>query len=138
MSTQIEPSARAVSLPHRRTGAAEATSLSRDFGDALRSAMRQYVESMGGVPMMYQIGALAVQPVGSRIRVDGGAESCTVTALFPGIQVRAIARSPGGWFALVPTPGFRADGSAVLCSPGSPAPREALPEWLGSTPPVLL
>jgi hypothetical protein len=137
MSTTIESPVRSFSMP-RRDDEAGASSLSRDFGQALRSVMRAHVESLGGVPMMYQVGALAVQPQGSRIRVDGAPESCTVTALFPGIQVRAMANSPGGWFALVPTPGFRAEGSAVVCSPGAAAPRDAFPEWLGAAPPVLL
>jgi len=137
MSTTFEPAAPAYSLPHRG-GDAAASSLSRDFGQALRAAMRAHVESLGGVPMMYQVGALSVQPQGSRIRVDGAPESCTVTALFPGIQVRAFANSPGGWFAQVPAHGYRAEGSAVICSPGASAPRDAFPEWLGSAPPVLL
>lgn len=94
-----------------------AASVSDDFGRALRAAMRDYVVSLGGTPMMYQIGGLSVEPVGrTRVRVDGSQESCMVTALFPGVQVRAFSNSPGGWFTQTPTPGFRAQGTAVVCS----------------------
>lgn len=137
MSTTIESPSLAYPTPHRGSDSS-AASLTRDFGQALRAAMRAHVEALGGVPMMYQVGALSVQPQGSRIRVDGAPGSCTVTALFPGIQVRAFANTPGGWFAQVPTHGYRAEGSAVVCSPGTPAPRDSFPEWLGAAPPVLL
>jgi hypothetical protein len=137
MSTQMETSARATRLPRRRTGAA-AASTNDEIGRALRAAMRAYVISMGGTPMMYQIGALNVEPLrAGRMRVDGGLESCMVTALFPGVQVRAFSNSPGAWFTQTPTPGFRPEGTAVICgtargarSAAAPARQAALPALL--------
>lgn len=115
MSTLIESRIHA-SRPIRRAAGA-AASVSDDFGRALRAAMRDYVVSLGGTPMMYQVGGLSVEPVGrTRVRVDGGHDSCMVTALFPGVQVRAISNSPGGWFSQVATAGFRPQGTSVVCS----------------------
>lgn len=113
MSTMIESPLRASFLAHRTPATA---SVGDDFGRALRAAMRAHVAALGGTPMMYQVGDLAVEPVGrGQVRVDGGLESCMVTALFPGVQVRAISNSPGGWFSQTPTPGYRPQGTAVLC-----------------------
>lgn len=118
----IASAARPVSRPTQRRSAAAAT-LSRDFGRALRVAMRTHIISLGGVPMMYQVEGLAVAPApGSRMRVDGGVGTCTVTALFPGVQVRAYSDSPGGWFARTPIAGFRVEGTAVVCSAGAVVP----------------
>ncbi|HEU4559463.1 MAG TPA: hypothetical protein VFS20_16510 [Longimicrobium sp.] len=115
MSTMIESRSHASRPTRRATGAA--ASVSDDFGRALRAAMRAYVVSLGGTPMMYQISGLAVEPVGrTRVRVDGGHESCMVTALFPGVQVRAFSNSPGGWFSQVATAGYRPQGTSVVCS----------------------
>jgi len=135
MSTVIESPIRGPRASRNREGAA--TSLSRDFGKALRASMRAHVVAQGGVPMTYQIGALTVQPLGARIRVDGEAESCTVTALFPGVKVRSFSNSPGGWFAQAPAAGYRVDGSAVVCSTGADA-RDAMPSANGAVPLALL
>ena len=114
MSTMIERPTRPSLLPHR--GTIPTASVSDDFGRALRAAMRAHVVALGGVPMMYQVTGLAVEPLGGgRVRVDGGLDSCMVTALFPGVRVRAISNSPGGWFAQSPTAGYRPEGTAVLC-----------------------
>jgi len=139
MSTQIDSPARATRLPRRRNGVA-ATSANDEIGRALRAAMRAYVLSLGGTPMMYQIGSLSLEPLrAGRVRVDGGLESCMVTALFPGVQVRAFSNSPGGWFSQTPTAGYRPEGTAVICGGAregraakSPAasPRAALPALL--------
>ena len=115
MSTIIE-SRNHASRPLGRSPGSAAT-VNDDFGRALRAAMRAYVVSLGGTPMMYQIGGLTVEPVGrTRVRVDGGLESCMVTALFPGVKVRAFSNSPGGWFSQAATPGFRPQGTSVVCS----------------------
>lgn len=139
MSTQIETSARATRLPRRRAGTA-ATSANDEIGRALRAAMRAYVLSLGGTPMMYRIGALSLEPVrAGRVRVDGGLESCMVTALFPGVQVRAFSNSPGGWFSQTPTAGYRPEGTSVICAtarggraakPAGASTRAALPALL--------
>ncbi|HEX6751475.1 MAG TPA: hypothetical protein VF092_29555 [Longimicrobium sp.] len=118
----FESPVRGPRAPRNRDGAA--TTLSRDFGRALRAAMRAHVVALGGVPMTYQLGALTVQPLGPRIRVDGEAQSCTVTALFPGVKVRSFSNSPGGWFAQQPAPGYRVDGTAVVCTTGADAREE--------------
>ncbi|HYH80724.1 MAG TPA: hypothetical protein VEX86_13055 [Longimicrobium sp.] len=134
MSTQIESPARGTFLPRRRTGAA-ATTVSDDIGRALRAAMRAYVLSLGGTPMMYRIGALSVEPLrGGRVRVDGGLEACMVTALFPGVRVRAFSNSPGGWFSQTPMTGYRPEGTAAICASSRKAagqnPRGGLPSLL--------
>jgi hypothetical protein len=129
MSTQIDSPARGTFLSHRRTGAASAP-VSDDVGRSLRAAMRAYVLSLGGTPMMYRIESLSVEPLrGGRVRVDGGLESCMVTALFPGVRVRAFSNSPGGWFAQAPMTGYRCEGTAVICAPSrkSGAARGGLP-----------
>jgi hypothetical protein len=131
----IASAARPSSRPTRRSAAA--TNLSRDFGRALRVAMRTHIISLGGVPMMYQVEGLTVEPAsGSRMRVDGGVGTCTVTALFPGVQVRAYSDSPGGWFARIPISGFRAEGTAVVCSAGAIVPE--MIETPSSSIPALL
>ena len=115
MSTTIEPRNDASRSIRRAHGAA--ASVTDDFGRALRAAMRAYVVSLGGTPMMYQVNGLAVEPVGRiRVRVDGGLESCMVTAMFPGVKMRAFSNSPGGWFSQVPTAGYRPQGTSVVCS----------------------
>lgn len=115
MSSMIEFRNHA-SRPFRRSQGAAAT-VGDDFGRALRAAMRAYVVSLGGTPMMYQITGLSVEAVGrTRVRVDGGLESCMVTALFPGVRVRAFSNSPGGWFSQTATPGYRPQGTSVVCS----------------------
>jgi hypothetical protein len=113
MSTMIEPPVRASFLAHCTASTA---SVGDEFGRALRAAMRAHVLALGGTPMMYQVGSLSVEPVGrGQVRVDGSLESCMVTALFPGVQVRALTNSPGGWFSHTPTSGYRPQGTAVLC-----------------------
>jgi hypothetical protein len=101
--------------------------------------MRAYVVSLGGTPMMYRIGALTAEPLrAGRVRVNGGLESCMVTALFPGVQVRAFSNSPGGWFSQTPTAGYRPEGTAVICgtardgraSKSTASTRAALPALL--------
>ena len=57
----IASAARHTSRPAQRRSAASA-SLSRDFGRALRVAMRTHIISLGGVPMMYQIEGLTAEP----------------------------------------------------------------------------
>jgi hypothetical protein len=113
MSTMIESPTRASFLAHRTASTAN---VGDDFGRALRAAMRAHVVALGGTPMMYQVGDLSVEPLGrGQVRVDGTLESCMVTALFPGVHVRAISNSPGGWFSHTPTPGYRPQGTAVVC-----------------------
>ncbi|HET7228659.1 MAG TPA: hypothetical protein VFJ16_01520 [Longimicrobium sp.] len=113
MSTMIETPVRASFIAHRTAATA---SIGDDFGRALRAAMRAYVIALGGTPMMYQVTGLAVEPVGrGQVRVDGNLESCVVTAMFPGVRVRAFSNSPGGWFSHTPTAGYRSQGTAVLC-----------------------
>jgi hypothetical protein len=113
MSTMIDSPVRASFLAQRT---ATTASVGDDFGRALRAAMRAYVISQGGTPMMYQVGDLAVEPAGrGQVRVDGNLESCVVTAMFPGVRVRAFSNSPGGWFSHTPTSGYRPQGTAVLC-----------------------
>ncbi|MBV9108211.1 MAG: hypothetical protein JO306_02255 [Gemmatimonadetes bacterium] len=132
----IASAARPASRPTQRRSAA-ATNLSRDFGRALRVAMRTHIISLGGVPMMYQVEGLTVESAtGSRMRVNGGVGTCTVTALFPGVQVRAYSDSPGGWFARIPIAGFRAHGTAVVCSAGAVVPE--MIETPSSSIPALL
>jgi hypothetical protein len=115
MSTMIEPPVRASFIAHRTASTA---SVGDDFGRALRAAMRAHVLALGGTPMMYQVNDLTVEPVGrGQVRVDGHLDSCMVTALFPGVQVRAISNSPGGWFSHTPTAGYRPQGTSVLCGP---------------------
>jgi len=115
MSTMIETPVRESFLAHRTAATA---SVGDDFGRALRAAMRAHVLSLGGTPMMYQVADLAVEPVGrGQVRVDGNLESCVVTAMFPGVQVRAISNSPGGWFSHTPTSGYRPQGTSVLVGP---------------------
>jgi len=110
MSTMIDSPARASFLAQRTA------SVGDDFGRALRAAMRAHVMALGGTPMMYQVGDLSVEPVArGQVRVDGNLESCVVTAMFPGVRVRAFSNSPGGWFSHTPTPGYRPQGTAVLC-----------------------
>src|SRR5262249_14133920 len=117
MSILFEPRARRGTRSRRRTRAAAHGALSEDFARTLRAVMHAHVAALGGVPLMYQVcGLSAEKEPGARVRVEGGPESCMVTALFPGVQVRAFSNSPGGWFSAVPTPGCTPDGTAVVCT----------------------
>ncbi len=109
-----------------------------EIGRALRAAMRAHVVSLGGTPMMYQVAGLTVEPLrGGRVRVDGGLESCMVTALFPGVQVRAFSNAPGGWFAQEPTAGYRPEGTAVICGTARGARSPAAHARLAPLPALL-
>ncbi|HET7464847.1 MAG TPA: hypothetical protein VFJ82_26625 [Longimicrobium sp.] len=136
MSTMIDAPVRASFLAHRT---AATGNVGDDFARALRAAMRAYVIGLGGTPMMYQVGDLSVEPLGrGQVRMDGGLDSCMVTALFPGVRVRAFTNSPGGWFAHTPTPGYRPQGTSVICGARDSRGAKAAPKPHPSVFPALL